>query len=39
MHQPWYGLRWWAKPHIARLRGSREPAQFKLVVGQRLGES
>jgi SAM-dependent methyltransferase len=39
LHQPWYGLRWWAKPHVARLRKLREPAQFKLVVGQRLGES
>jgi SAM-dependent methyltransferase len=36
--EPWYGLRWWLKPRIARLRGSREPARFKLVVGRPLGE-
>jgi SAM-dependent methyltransferase len=34
-HQPWYGVAWWAKPVLARLRGRREPAQFKLLVGQR----
>lgn len=34
--EPWYGVRWWLKPHLARLRTSREPARFKLVVGRRL---
>jgi SAM-dependent methyltransferase len=36
---PWHGVRWWLKPWVARLRGLREPAQFKLIVGHRLGES
>ena len=39
IHQPWYGLRWWAKPWVARLKRSREPAQFMLIVGKRRGES
>ncbi len=33
--EPWYGVRWWIKPWIARVRGGREPARFKLVVGRR----
>jgi SAM-dependent methyltransferase len=37
LHEPWYGVRWWLKPWVARLRGAREPARFKLVVGRRIG--
>jgi SAM-dependent methyltransferase len=33
--EPWYGVRWWIRPWIARMRGTREPARFKLVVGRR----
>jgi hypothetical protein len=36
MIEPWYGVRWWLKPHVARLRRSREPARFKLIIGRRL---
>jgi SAM-dependent methyltransferase len=36
--EPWYGLRWWSKPWVARLRGSREPARFQLVIGKRVGD-
>jgi hypothetical protein len=32
--EPWYGVRWWLKPWVARLRGLREPARLKLVVGR-----
>ncbi len=32
---PWYGIRWWLKPLVARLRRRREPADFKLIVGRR----
>ena len=32
--RPWYGLRWALKPGLARLRGTREPARFMLVVGR-----
>jgi len=39
LFEPWYGARWRLRPWAARIRGSREPAQFKLVVGHRLGES
>jgi len=35
LFQPWYGVRWWSRPWIARLRGGREPAQFQLVLGRR----
>jgi SAM-dependent methyltransferase len=31
---PFYGWRWSLKPYWARLRGSREPAQFMLIVGR-----
>jgi SAM-dependent methyltransferase len=39
LYEPWYGLRWWSKPWLARLRGTREPARFKLVVGYPLRRS
>jgi hypothetical protein len=35
LFEPWYGLRWWLKPWIARFRGSREPARFMLLTGRR----
>lgn len=35
--RPWYGLRWALKPWAARLRGSREPARFMLIVGRPRG--
>jgi SAM-dependent methyltransferase len=35
---PWYGLRWWARPWLARLRGQREPAEFKLIIARRNGD-
>lgn len=31
VHKPWYGLRWAARPWIARLRKRREPASFVLL--------
>jgi SAM-dependent methyltransferase len=36
--RPWHGLSWWAKPHLARLRGTREPARFDLVSLRRIRE-
>ncbi len=36
---PWYGVRWALKPWLARLRRTREPARFELVVGHRLGDA
>jgi SAM-dependent methyltransferase len=33
---PWYGVRWWLRPLVARVRGTREPAQFRLIVAQRV---
>lgn len=36
-YTPFYGWRWWLRPYIARLRGRREPARFKVLVGHRNG--
>jgi SAM-dependent methyltransferase len=30
----WYGLRWWMRPVIARLRKRREPSQFYIYEGR-----
>jgi len=35
LFRPWYGVRPLLKPGIARLRGTREPARFGLVIGHR----
>lgn len=32
-HLPWYGMRWWLRPWIARWKGRREPSQFYLYQG------
>jgi SAM-dependent methyltransferase len=32
--EPWHGLRWWLRPWKAWVRGGREPARFKLLVGR-----
>lgn len=31
--KPFYGLKWHLKPLLAKLRGSREPARFLILVG------
>ena len=33
--RPFYGIRWVVRPLLARIRGSREPAEFGLWVGGR----
>lgn len=33
-HLAWYGIRWWLRPWIARIKGRREPSQFYLYEGQ-----
>jgi SAM-dependent methyltransferase len=33
-HLPWFGLRWWLRPLIARLKRRREPSQFYLYEGR-----
>lgn len=33
-HLAWYGVRWWLRPAIARLRRRREPSQFYLYEGR-----
>ena len=37
LHTPNYGLRWALRPMRAKLRGHREPAKFKLIVGKPTG--
>ena len=33
-HLPWYGLRWWLRPVVAKLKKRREPSQFYIYEGQ-----
>jgi ubiquinone/menaquinone biosynthesis C-methylase UbiE len=33
-HRVWYGYRWAARPLIARLKGRREPSQFRIYSAQ-----
>ncbi len=35
--RPFYGMRWWMRPHLARLLRTREPATFQLAIGRRRG--
>ncbi|HEX5283616.1 MAG TPA: class I SAM-dependent methyltransferase [Bryocella sp.] len=35
VHRPSYGLRWAMRPWIARLRGRREPSQFRIYVARK----
>ena len=39
MHTPNYGLKWAMRPICAKLRGHREPATFRLIIGRRTGHS
>jgi SAM-dependent methyltransferase len=32
---PWYGLRWAARPWAAKLKGRREPAEFRIFTAER----
>ena len=34
-YEPYYNLKWALRPWLAKLRGSREPAKFLLIVGER----
>jgi SAM-dependent methyltransferase len=33
-HEVWYGLRWACRPIVAKLRGRREPSQFRIYTAQ-----
>lgn len=33
-HLAWYGMRWWLRPWISRLKHRREPSQFYLYEGR-----
>lgn len=32
IHRPWYGMKWAVRPVLAKLRGHREPSQFRIYV-------
>jgi SAM-dependent methyltransferase len=32
VHRPWYGLRWAARPWIAKVKGRREPSSFRIYT-------
>jgi SAM-dependent methyltransferase len=34
VHSPYYGLRWAARPLLAKLRGRREPSKFRIYVAE-----
>jgi SAM-dependent methyltransferase len=34
IHQPWYGLRWAARPWLAKWKRRREPAQFRIYTAE-----
>ncbi len=34
VHRPWYGLRWAARPLVARMKNRREPSKFRLYVAE-----
>ncbi|HVZ17440.1 MAG TPA: class I SAM-dependent methyltransferase [Terriglobales bacterium] len=34
VHRPYYGLRWSLRPVIARLKGKREPSEFRIYVAR-----
>jgi ubiquinone/menaquinone biosynthesis C-methylase UbiE len=35
IHSPHYGLRWAMRPFLAKIRGRREPAKFRIYVAQK----
>ena len=34
VHRPWYGFRWAMRPWVAKWKGKREPAEFKIYAGE-----
>jgi ubiquinone/menaquinone biosynthesis C-methylase UbiE len=36
IHSPRYGLRWAMRPFLAKVRGRREPAKFRIYVAQKV---
>jgi SAM-dependent methyltransferase len=36
VHTPWYGLRWAARPLMAKLRGRREPSRFRIYTTRKV---
>jgi len=37
VHKPWYGLKWHARPLLAKLKGKRPPSRFWLLTGAWVG--
>ena len=36
IHSPHYGLRWAMRPFLAKIRGRREPAKFRIYIAQKV---
>ena len=36
VHTPWYGIRWAARPLIAKLCGRREPSRFRIYTARKV---
>ena len=34
VHRPWYGFRWAMRPWVAKWKGKREPAEFRIYAGE-----
>jgi SAM-dependent methyltransferase len=34
VHRPWYGFRWAVRPWVAKWKGKREPAKFRIYAGE-----
>ena len=34
IHRPWYGFRWALRPHLAKWRRRREPAEFRIYMAR-----
>jgi SAM-dependent methyltransferase len=34
IHEPWYGLRWAMRPWMAKWKGKREPAKFRIYTAE-----
>jgi SAM-dependent methyltransferase len=34
VHRPWYGLSWALRPWVAKLKGKREPSEFRIYTGE-----
>lgn len=36
IYSPWYGLKWFMRPLVAKLRNKREPSRFRIYVARKV---